>query len=128
MSEYNPDREQAGAFGVGGERRVAEYLRQNGYIIVKRNYRDRFGEIDIIAETRDKIAFVEVKTRSESAMVSGFEAVDQNKQRRLYKTGMLFLKRLHRKLEPRFDVAEVTVGQNPDGTLRWKLHYLENAF
>ncbi|MCQ2449057.1 MAG: YraN family protein [Clostridia bacterium] len=128
MSETADKRAYAAALGREGEQRVAEYLKQQGYIIVKRNYRDRFGEVDIIAETRDTLVFVEVKTRAAGALVSGFEAVDTHKQRRLYKTGMLFLERLHRDLQPRFDVAEVTVETNRDGSSRWKLQYLKNAF
>ncbi len=128
MSDTAIVREQAAQLGREGERRVAEYLKNLGYIIVKRNYHDRFGEIDIIAETRTEIVFVEVKTRSENALVSGFEAVDDFKRNRLRKTGILFLQRLHRNLEPRFDVAQITVSKNEDGSLRWHLDYLKNAF
>ncbi len=113
--------------GEEGERRVAEYLKQHGYIIVKRNFKDRFGEIDIIAENKSYLVFVEVKTRSEDSYVSGFEAVDVKKQQRVYKTGMLFLKRLHIDLIPRFDVAEVNV-KNENGEEIWNLNYMENAF
>lgn len=115
------------SLGREGEERVARYLKQNGYIIVKRNYRERFGEIDIIAENNTYLVFVEVKTRSEGAIVSGVEAVDRNKQFRVYKTGMSFLKRLHIDLIPRFDVAEVTVTKSEDGE-KWSLNYIENAF
>ncbi len=115
------------SLGREGEDRVARYLKQNGYIIVKRNYRERFGEIDIIAENNTYLVFVEVKTRSEGAIVSGVEAVDRNKQFRVYKTGMSFLKRLHIDLIPRFDVAEVTVTKSEDGE-KWSLNYIENAF
>ena len=115
------------SLGREGEDRVARYLKQNGYIIVKRNYRERFGEIDIIAENNTYLVFVEVKTRSEGAIVSGVEALDRNKQFRVYKTGMSFLKRLHIDLIPRFDVAEVTVTKSEDGE-KWSLNYIENAF
>lgn len=116
------------ARGAEGERRVAEYLRRRGYTVIKRNYSDRFGEIDIIAENAAYLVFVEVKTREQGAVVSGFEAVDSAKQRRLRKTGIMFSKRLRNSLPLRFDVAEVTVEVSGDGPERWHLKYLENAF
>ncbi len=120
-------REKAKRLGAEGERRVAEYLRGLGYIIVKRNYRDRFGEIDIIAESETEIVFVEVKTRRYGAWFSGIEAVDAAKQDRIYKTGMIFLNRLHIDLEPRFDIAEVNVS-GKEGNEKWELKYIKNAF
>lgn len=121
-------REQAARLGAEGERRVADYLRRKGCIIVKRNYRDRFGEIDIIAENETYLIFVEVKTRSADAPVSGFEAVDSAKRRRLSRTGLAFVRRLRTDLRPRFDVAEVTVSLGQDGRESWHLRYIENAF
>lgn len=114
--------------GREGERRVAEYLRSKGYIIIKRNFRDRYGEIDIIAEKGNEVAFVEVKTRTENALVSGFESITYQKQMRLYKTAALFLQRKNGEYTSRFDAAEVTVFTKPCGELVWKLRYIENAF
>ena len=111
-----------------GEDLVAEYLRQNGYIIVKRNWRDRFGEIDVIAEDREHILFVEVKTRMDNSLVSGAEAVNRKKTERIRKTADSFLRRLKRELTPRFDVAEVTVYLREDSTVGYKLNYIPSAF
>lgn len=124
---YN-DKEKAASLGREGEKRVAEYLKKKGYIIVKRNYRDRFGEIDIVAERDNTLAFVEVKTREKGALVSGLEAVNAAKQQRLYKTAMLFLQRINGEYEPRFDVAEVTVETIKEKGQIWSLKYIENAF
>ena len=111
-----------------GEDLVAEYLRQKGYIVVKRNWRDRYGEIDVIAENREHILFVEVKTRMDEPMVGGTEAVTRKKAERIRKTAFSFLSRLYRELTPRFDVAEVTVYIREDGTIGYKLNYIEAAF
>ena len=111
-----------------GEDLVAEHLRQNGYIIIKRNWRDRFGEIDVIAENNEHILFVEVKTRMDDPVVSGFEAVTLKKKERIKKTALLFLKRFRQKLSPRFDVAEVTVYIRENGTVGYKLNYIKSAF
>ena len=118
----------SGSIGNHGEELVAEYLRKNGYIIVKRNWRDRFGEIDVIAEKDAHIIFVEVKTRTEDALVSGTEAVDYKKAERVRKTAYMFLKRLRRELTPRFDVASVTVYLREDNTFGYKLNYIKSAF
>lgn len=122
------DKENAKALGVKGENAVAEYLRQHGYIIVKRNWKDKFGEIDIIAENKNCVAFVEVKTRKAGSMVSGEEAVDEAKQRRVRNTGIMFIKRFNTELPARFDVAEVTVSKDTDGKEKWMLKYTKNAF
>ena len=50
--------------GRFGEQLTAEYLEEKGYEIVERNFKCRFGEIDIIAQNDRYLAFVEVKTRS----------------------------------------------------------------
>ena len=71
-----------GKVGENGEKRVAEFLRKNGFSVVKRNYQCRYGEIDIIAESKQYILFVEVKTRKENALISGIEAVNSHKQQR----------------------------------------------
>jgi putative endonuclease len=49
--------------GVMGERIVADALAQRGFVILARNKRTRFGEIDLIAKKNKEVLFVEVKTR-----------------------------------------------------------------
>ena len=66
--------------GKLGEESVCVYLTERGYRIAARNYRIKGGEIDIIAENGDYIAFVEVKSRKPQSLVSGFEAVNQRKK------------------------------------------------
>ncbi len=121
-------KEKAARLGREGERRVAEYLRQNGYIILRRNWRDsRYGEIDIIAESRENIVFVEVKTRSAGAFVSGAEAIDAGKAYRTKNAANVFMRKLNTDLPPRIDVAEVTVQKGADGEYIWKLNYIKSA-
>lgn len=117
-----------GVTGLEGEKRVAGFLRNQGFAVIKRNYTCRFGEIDIIAQNGEYILFVEVKTRKENSLVSGVEAVDAFKQSRILRTANDYIAKTDCVLQPRFDVAEVTVYDKGDNTLGYKLHYIENAF
>ncbi|MBQ8741393.1 MAG: YraN family protein [Clostridia bacterium] len=115
--------------GKAGEDFVAQYLKSKGYIIIKRNWRDsRYGEIDIVAENRECIAFVEVKTRQKDSLVSGLEAVDFGKQQRTRNASQTFMRRLRTNLPPRLDVAEVTVIDEKDGKFQFEINYIKNAF
>lgn len=110
--------------GNSGESFVAEFLKKKGYIISAKNYRTKFGEIDVIAENNDEILFVEVKTRKETSLVRPYEYVNKHKQRKIFVTANIYLQHNGFGLNPRFDVAEVFVSDN--GSMR--LNYFENAF
>ena len=121
--------ERSALVGKAGEDFVAKYLKVNGYIILKRNWRDsRYGEIDIVAENRECVAFVEVKTRVKGALVGGLEAVDFYKQKRTRNASQTFMRRLRTNLPPRLDVAEVILVSEKDGNLQFEINYIENAF
>lgn len=117
-----------GKTGLEGEKRVANYLRKKGFTVIKQNYTCKYGEIDIIAQNSEYILFVEVKTRKEDSLISGVAAVDGFKQSRILKTAEDFLSKTECELQPRFDVAEVTVFEKQDSSLGYKLHYITNAF
>lgn len=117
-----------GKTGEKGESLVAGFMRKNGCTVIKRNYQCRFGEIDIIAEKGEYIIFTEVKTRREGGMVSPAESVNLKKQRRIALTAEDFLCKYVSLLQPRFDVAEVTVYKRRDGSDGYKLNYIKNAF
>ncbi len=116
-----------GKVGTDGEKRVAQFLRNNGYSVIKRNYQCRYGEIDIIAENSEYILFVEVKTRKENALISGVEAVDSRKQQRILLAAQDYITKTLCEKQPRFDVAEVTVCEKSDG-MGFNLKYIKNAF
>ncbi|MBQ6816389.1 MAG: YraN family protein [Clostridia bacterium] len=115
--------------GKNAELMVAAYLRKHGCIIAKMNYHSRFGEIDIIAETKSTIMFVEVKMRGQNSIMAPAEAVDAAKQRKIVSTANDFLLKSHLTgLQPRFDVAEVFEETLPNGKKRYKINYIKNAF
>ena len=113
--------------GAWGEALAAEYLRKKKCNIVAAGYRSRFGEIDLIAEDKQHILFVEVKLRKTANFAQAREYVDRNKQDRIRVTAMLYLSRYPTNLQPRFDVVEVYC---PLGlaTEKPKIIYLEGAF
>ena len=117
-----------GATGKSGEDRVAAFLRKNGWSVIKRNYQCRFGEIDIIAENNEYIIFVEVKTRKKNSLTSPAESVTYAKRQRIMLTAQDYLSKTICEKQPRFDVAEVTVEDTPDGNKKYHLNYIENAF
>lgn len=97
------NRKELGNFG---EQFVARWYEQNGYEIIDRQWRVRSGEIDLVAHKNSLIVFCEVKTRSSNAFGTPAEAVSKQKQLRLRKLAMEWL-RMHGKTakEIRFDVA-----------------------
>jgi putative endonuclease len=77
--------------GDSGERRAALFLEQRGYKILARNFRTRVGEMDLIAEDADGLAFVEVRTRRGDALGSPEESLTQRKRGRLLTVAQEFL-------------------------------------
>ena len=89
---------------------------RNGYKILYRNFRGRSGgEIDIVCRDRDTLVFVEVKTRTREDFGRPFDAVDRDKQKRIARGGLAWLRLLD---DPdilfRFDVVEVIIAEGAD--------------
>lgn len=116
----------AGWFGDLGERAAAGYLRRQGYRILHRQLRNRFGEIDLIAVDGDTIVFVEVKTRRGTEQGEPFEAVGAAKQQKLTKAALAYLKR-HRLLERRYRFDVVSVVWLP-GVAQPEIQHFQHAF
>lgn len=96
------------AFGRYGENVAAEHLGAAGYDVIERNWRCRFGEIDIVVRRDDLVCFVEVKTRRSTAFGSPAEAVTAAKARRLRRLAAVWLaERRPPYAELRFDVVSV---------------------
>ena len=98
------DKKEVGEFG---ERCAAIYLQKKGYTVAERNYRTKYGEVDIIAMDEKFIAFVEVKTRSINSNERPIYAVNREKQRKLITTAFFYLSEHKITKQPRFDIVEV---------------------
>jgi putative endonuclease len=112
-----------------GEQLAAEHLMRRGFQIVERNYRTRWGELDIIAYDGGTLAFCEVKTRRLREDHPGpLEAVRGIKRSRIRKmAGRWLIERTDRPYaqELRFDAIGVTL--DPSGKLV-SIEHLEGAF
>ncbi|MDQ6745987.1 MAG: YraN family protein [Actinomycetota bacterium] len=115
--------------GRAGERLAAEHLQRRGYRILERNYRTRWGELDIIALDRQTIVFCEVKTRRMLARDrTPLEAVHTRKRSRVRRmAGSWLAERKDRPHVPdvRFDAIGVTF--DASGRLAG-LEHLQDAF
>lgn len=107
--------------GAAYELKAEEYLLGNGYKILERNFRNRSGEIDLIAKKDGYICFVEVKYRTTLAYGNPLEAVDYRKQNQIRRVATYYLmkNKLSEWTPCRFDVIAF------EGE---KMTHIENAF
>ena len=106
--------------GRKGEKAVEKFLKKAKMKILHRNFRTPFGEADIIAQDKDEVVFVEVKTRSSDSFGSGGEAVGKTKQQRYYQMAKFYALQIGEEPNARFDVAEVSA--------QGEIVYFKNAF
>src|SRR5579863_3399502 len=92
---------------------AAMVLLERGYRIIEHNFRCRYGEIDLIAEDRDDLVFVEVKTRKSIVYGLPEEAVTFAKRRKLVQVATYYLA-LHAYIDRswRIDVVAIQLGNN----------------
>ena len=113
------------AFGKKGEDLAAAHLTCLGYQVLARNYRQRRGEIDIIARDGDCTVFIEVKSRLAGGRYSPGEAVTARKRMQIARVAQMYLA-THRLLDmpARFDVIAVLI----DGEGECRIDHIPNAF
>lgn len=120
MKRYNKE------IGSYGESIAAEYLQSLNYRIIKRNYRCKIGEIDIIAKHENFLSFMEVKTRYEIGYGSPAESVNKRKQFKICKIAEFYILENHLlNLNFRFDVIEVLLNNKNNS---FQVRLIENAF
>ena len=107
--------------GALGEFDAKDYLEKKKYKIIEINHKNKLGEIDIVAQYKSTVVFVEVKSRSTLHFGRPSEAVDLRKQHKLRTVANLYLLQ-HQMMdkECRFDVIEVIGGK--------EINHIENAF
>ena len=112
--------------GQWGEKKAAEFLSANGYQVLERNYKNRLGEIDLIALDRKVLCFIEVKTRRSLAYGRPYESVTRRKQVKIAQVALAYLKHRFGKVDinARFDV--VSIVQDNFGQIR--IEHIPSAF
>ena len=106
--------------GRVGEDKAADFLKKQGFKVTERNYKNAFGEIDIIAKDGEYTVFIEVKTRTGDAFGAPSEAVDARKRQKYAKVAKAYL--AYKGLLDcacRFDVIEIEDG---------KINHIKDAF
>lgn len=111
-------------FGQSSEAIAAEYLQRNGYKILVRNYRTKLGEIDLIAQDGDTLAFIEVKARRSARYGNPKYAVNRWKQKKISMAALAYLKSTKQmNVRARFDVLAILSPQHPP-----QIELIKNAF
>lgn len=111
------------SLGEQGEELAAIHLKEKGYRILHRNWRSGKMELDIIAENKDFVVFVEVKTRSENFLAGASETVTREKQRLMLFAADNYIRRYNINKESRFDIITI-ISQGQTFTVE----HLESAF
>jgi putative endonuclease len=113
------------ARGGQGEAKAAALLGEQGYTIRARNFRSRFGEIDIVAEKGDTVVFVEVKSWAAFGEADLEFSIGRLKRRRIVDTARVFLFSNPGLCEKRvrFDVLLIPQGDSGRG-----VRHIEDAF
>ncbi len=110
--------------GILGEKLVCKWYTDHKYKLLSVNYKTRFGEIDIIAQNKNTVVFVEVKTRKDKKFSQAREAVTFSKQQKIKAAASSYI--AENNLESffiRFDVAEVYHRDTVP-----EINIIENAF
>ncbi len=112
--------------GDFGETAACEYLEENGFEILRRNYKTKPGEVDIIAKDGDYTVFIEVKTRRSNKFANPSEYVDARKMQHIKNAALLYVGSSD--MPVRFDVIEVYY-ENAGGSFKLKsLNHIKEAF
>lgn len=114
--------------GAWGEMKAAEALEKKGFRVVARNYRTRFGEIDLIVRKGTLLVFAEVKLRKNDEHGMAREFVTVSKQRKILLAAESYLAghAWAQELQSRFDVVEIYAPAGMEGGA--DITHLENAF
>jgi putative endonuclease len=109
VARKDPAAAAKAATGRRGEEAAYFYLREQGYVIVARNFRSprRSGEVDLIGWDGEMLCFVEVKTRSSREVATAESAVNHDKKEELIGMAREFLRRQPARTPYRFDVVSV---------------------
>lgn len=108
--------------GHEAEEIAATYLQQFSLTLIERNYRSRFGEIDLIMQENDILVFVEVRMRTQNTFGGAAFSITPVKQAKLLRTARHYLAKIDTHPPCRFDVILLS------GINGKKIEWIQNAF
>ncbi len=111
------------SFGGENEALAVQFLEEKGCQILDRNYRAPVGEIDIVAQQRDCLCFVEVRSRRSTRFGSPVDSIDFKKRQHLIRTAQWYLQSKPWEGEIRFDVISITYSGE-----QAEIEWIPNAF
>ena len=122
MENFNHDKK---AFGSWGEQLAADYLQNLGYEIVCRNYRCRYGELDLVCRKEAIWCFVEVKARRSTQYGDGLQAITPLKQKHMRRAAWYYLNQQDAsEAAARFDIVAI----NYRSVVEYEICLVQNAF
>ncbi len=113
------------ALGARGEIMAWGYLLRQGFKIREKNFHSKLGEIDIVAEKKGRLYFIEVKTRSGTEYGLPQEAVTREKQKRLARLAAGYLQK-KKKMDSPASFAVISVLWQPPRDP--EIRMIDNAF
>lgn len=101
--------------GEQAEEQAYHYLKSEGLVLLERNYRSRFGEIDLIMQDGSVLCFIEVRYRKNTNYGGAASSVSYQKQQRIRKTAASYLQKKGNNYPARFDV----IAMHGDMQINW---------
>ena len=116
------DRQEVGKLG---EKTAQKFLKKRGYRIRETGFRCRYGEIDIIAQRKDWLVFVEVRTKISLDFGTPEESITQAKKEKLIASALTYTT-THQKLPPLWRIDVVAIELDEKGQTK-RIEHIENA-
>jgi putative endonuclease len=110
--------------GKRGEEIARDFLENNGFQIIKLNWRHKRAEIDLIAKKDGVLVFIEVKTRSSIDFGQPEEFVDWKKEKQLEFASLYFIEQTAHEGEIRYDIVAITFASKDS----YQVNHIEDAF
>jgi putative endonuclease len=116
------DRQETGKLG---EKTAQKFLKKRGYRIRETGFRCPHGEIDIVAQRKDYLVFVEVRTKSNPDFGTPEESITQTKKERLIASALTY-NNTHQDLPPQWRIDVVAIELDDTGKTK-RMEHIENA-
>lgn len=117
------------AIGKSAESAAQNYLRHQGLVCLKQNFRCRMGEIDLVMRDHDCLVFVEVRFRRQGQHGDGAESITHAKRQKLIRCAAFYLRacRVSSHQVCRFDVVSVSLALPTSGQ-GYEFEWIRSAF